>query len=111
VSLSRSDAPDKKQKAIQKQSLSLEPVLASDDEVKIYPNPFYSSFRAAFTLKEPAKVQLLLYSMGGLEVFRHTRDLPAGSHVLELQAEVPSGAYIFKLVYGKTIKNSVIIKQ
>ena len=111
VSLVRTEQGEKKKKASFEKASEIQSQQMASNEVKIYPNPFSSSFQAGFTLTQPATVQLLLYAMNGQEVFRNTRQLPAGSHVLELKADVPAGTYIFKLVYGNTIKNSIIIKQ
>jgi uncharacterized protein len=81
------------------------------DELKIYPNPFNGSFQVGFNLKLKSQVQLSLFDMAGREVFSKVVDLPEGKQLLDIDAKVPSGSYVFRINYNKLSRTTIVIKQ
>jgi len=85
--------------------------LLPNDQLKIYPNPFNGSFQVGFNLKTKGNVQLYLYDLGGREVFSKAVDLPEGKQLLDINADVPVGSYVFKINYNKRSQTAIVIKQ
>lgn len=79
-----------------------------------YPNPFNSSTTIKFSLSEPQKVKLVLYSLLGEEVKVLIDEYKSlGTHSITFNGdELPSGVYIYTIFAGNRIssKKLVILK-
>ncbi len=76
--------------------------------VSIHPNPFNPSTTIEFSLPEPGKIKLTVYSITGQKIYgMQTGRLPAGAHQLRwngkdsMNKAVSSGAYLIRLENGR----------
>ncbi len=76
-----------------------------------YPNPFNSSTTIKFSLPEPQKVKLILYSLLGEEVKVLVDEYKSiGSHSITLNADdLPSGVYIYTIFAGNRVASKKLI--
>ena len=74
-----------------------------------YPNPFNPSTKISYSLKEPSKVELIVYDILGREVkFLVNKNQNAGNYNINFNAgDLSSGIYFYKLKIG----NKVMIKK
>ncbi len=79
-----------------------------------YPNPFNPTTTIKFSLSEPQKVKLIIYSLLGEEVRILADDYKsAGSHSVSFNAgDLASGVYIYTLITGNqsTSKKLILLK-
>ena len=76
-----------------------------------YPNPFNPSTTFSYSVTQPGKTELVLYSVTGQLVSQIiTRYSPAGEHQVVWSAdELPSGLFIAKLNHNSEIKIKKIL--
>ena len=76
-----------------------------------YPNPFNPSTTFSYSVSQPGKTELVLYSVTGQLVSQIiTRFSPAGEHqVVWSASELPSGLFIAKLNHNSEIKIKKIL--
>ena len=76
-----------------------------------YPNPFAQSTALSFQLPQPGEVNLTVYNILGQEVLSENYTYSsAGKQSISLNGESlgRSGMYIYRMVWGKTVKSGVI---
>ncbi|UCE08145.1 MAG: T9SS type A sorting domain-containing protein, partial [bacterium] len=79
-----------------------------------YPNPFNPATKINFSVKETAKVELIVYNMQGQEVARLIDGIvTAGNHKVKFNASnLPSGVYCYRLRSNEftSVKKMLLIK-
>ena len=77
-----------------------------------YPNPFRSNTMIPFTLKERAKVQLVVFDAVGKEIrVPMERTLPPGKHEVKLEGEqLSAGKYFAQLRYKHYRQHQIMLK-
>ncbi|ADY51988.1 hypothetical protein Pedsa_1423 [Pseudopedobacter saltans DSM 12145] len=68
------------------------------DELFIYPNPFVDKFNVNFYLAQKEKVDIYLINVVGELMKKETRVFPAGEVDFTMEAIVPDGIYIVRVV-------------
>jgi len=89
-------------------------IILREDQIGIfenYPNPFNPSTTFSYSVSQPGKTELVLYSVTGQLVSQIiTRFSPAGEHqVVWSASELPSGLFIAKLNHNSEIKIKKIL--
>jgi hypothetical protein len=77
-----------------------------------YPNPFNSKTIIKYSINEPAKVKLIVYSLLGEEIKVLVNEYkPPGTHSVVFDAsDLPSGIYIYSITTGtKTLSKKLIL--
>lgn len=111
----RQDPDEPKSKvtdSVQKQLPAFSEITRStDNELKVFPNPFNQRLQVNLQLEAEENVQIVLTDMNGAVLQQHNRQLPAGVQQLQLYADVPSGSYLLKVQIGKKVLTAIVIKQ
>ena len=89
-------------------------IILREDQIDIlenYPNPFNPSTTFSYSVTQPGKTELVLYSVTGQLVSQIiTRYSPAGKHQVVWSADaLPSGLFIAKLNHNSEIKIKKIL--
>lgn len=78
-------------------------------ELSIYPNPFHDELKVGLDSKEKGETKIVIYSITGQKLFDKNFDLNAGTNVLMIQPNVPTGTYMMSIkVDGKVMLNKII---
>jgi Concanavalin A-like lectin/glucanases superfamily/Secretion system C-terminal sorting domain len=88
-----------------------EPILIElgKQELSIYPNPFHDELKVVLNSKEKGETKIIIYSITGQIIYEKNFDVNAGTNVLKIQPNVPSGAYVMIVqIDGKEIVNKII---
>lgn len=83
----------------------------SDQELKVYPNPFVHNLSVAINLEKEENVQFSLVDMNGNIWQQHNRKLSAGIQHLQMYADVAPGSYVLKVQMGKRVLSAKVIRQ
>ncbi|GIZ08084.1 T9SS type A sorting domain-containing protein [Flavobacterium sp. UMI-01] len=78
------------------------------EELVIYPNPFKEAFNVQFNLDEDGFVNLYLFNISGQLMKTETKNFQKGDVTFMLEAVVPTGVYIVRVV---TKNNSNLYKK
>lgn len=88
---------------------------ASEDEsgsIFASPNPFYTSFTAAFSLLHGCEPQVRMYDKYGKMVFSQPLGhLDAGRHTVTLAPNILSGTYVLNIRAGEHVLRTIIVKN
>jgi len=78
---------------------------------RVFPNPFNSTVRIAFSIPETGLVTISVYDLTGREITRSTRTLRTGNHTLIWSGvEQPTGLYLLKIeAVGQTVSQKLIL--
>ena len=88
-----------------------EPILIELDkkELSIYPNPFHDELKVVLDCKEKGEAKIIIYSITGQTIYEKNFDVDAGTNVLKIRLDVPSGAYVMSVqLDGKVMLNKII---
>lgn len=83
----------------------------TSDNLVVYPNPFNNNFSFNLSLTEQSDVAITLHTMTGTVLYTEKLALPAGNHSHTITVNVPSGAYLLKVNYGKVHQSTIVIKS
>ena len=78
-------------------------------ELSIYPNPFHDELKIVLDSKEKGAAKIIIYSITGQTLFDKNFDVNAGTNVLMIQPDVPTGTYVMSVqIDGKVMLNKII---
>lgn len=82
-------------------------------ELKVYPNPFEETFTLQFNIVKPRSVQVTLFDINGLAVYRnYAGKLQEGQYMLPIKtSKIASGAYILKVTFDDHEASLKLLKQ
>ena len=79
--------------------------------LKTYPNPFTDVINIEFALKQSCTVSTQLLTTDGKIIFTTGESqLGKGSYILPLRPNVPPGIYIVRIIMGKEVKTTKLVK-
>ena len=80
---------------------------------KVYPNPFVTSTKIFYTLKEKSNVVLSVYSLQGQQIQLLVNGVKnAGEYEATFNAgKLSSGTYLYRLQIGKDVQTGKLLKQ
>jgi hypothetical protein len=88
--------------------------ISTDQESRVYPNPFMDIIHYDFALDRPGDLSLILYDINGRERSRIIDDIPyaAGSYTKEWNSsELPGSIYLLVLkINGETVSIQKVVK-
>lgn len=77
-----------------------------------YPNPFSSTLKLSFSLKQNTTVKAVIYTLDGKMVYNGTSyAMLKGLQNISVQPPIPAGTYILKLYCGNEVLSTKVVKQ
>ena len=78
-------------------------------ELSIYPNPFHDEVTIVLDSKEKGTAKITINSITGQKLYDKNFNVTAGTNVLKVQPNVPTGVYLMSVeIDGKVIVNKII---
>ena len=82
----------------------------ANQEFKIFPNPFHDELKIVLDRKEKGEAKIIIYSiLTGQKFYEKNFNVNAGTTILKIQPDVPSGTYAMSIqIGGKVFLNKII---
>ena len=82
-------------------------------EIKLYPNPFTSTFELSFVSEENGNAQLAIVDMTGRIFSENSHAIDQGSNTIMINGidNIPAGIYFLRLESGNAVITSKLIKR
>ncbi len=82
----------------------------SEENLKVFPNPFVNEFTVNVTTEKVTQAKIELFDMQGNLVMQYDRKLDVGKHLMRLYADVAAGTYVLKVTADNKTTTTKIVK-